>query len=1018
MLHKLSKISSANPIVVLTCIIVSVIFSVYFISGIPVKLAPPIDLKTITIKSEWPGAIAAEIESEILQDQEILIASMSSVASMEASVTNGSSSIVLSIKNDSTLEQAFLELTSRLNTIQDYPADALPPKITLGASNDLTAIAWISVRTTGENTRPIHEYSDFVKQRVKPKLDRIRGLSVSGMLGNRGKFLNIEVDLQKAASLGIDLTKLASSLKSKGRSSGGSIDDGRRQLTLRLNSTYTLDRLPNMIISSANDRFVRLGDFAKVQIEYQEPLGIYSENGGRSITFGLQSDHNVNVPKTMKKVRSVIDELNDELLNKNGLLIEIAYDDSLYINQAISQVYVNLFTGFLMALIILWLFIGNFKAASMAALCIPLVALYTLVIFHAFDRSLNVISLAGLAIGMAIAIDASIIVFENISRHLQHNEFSELSTSLATREVSGAIFASTVTTVAIFLPIVFMDNATGQLFTDLAISIATSVTLSLLLSVTIIPSFMSYFASKNKRFLEQSSVSSFRWEKLFLAILRSTKSKVKSIVLLVIILLGSIGLNLLLFPKLDYLPQGNQNAIYAYISVPSGTSHGVRVDLENAINSRIIPHYKQVKEPYINNYWLGLYESYGFLGLRAVEPKDVNELVKLLNSNILHGLPNMKAYASRNSIFSRLGGGRVVDVHIIGSDFTNISYVAELARDLIKQSSSKIMVRTIPTLRSEQPEYRLTADPFVLSENDWEFSQFSQVMNVLGDGLWVNSFAYKNQNLPVKITSSEKFTPYSIRDASIIAGSGRLLSIGEVASGDRSFTETSIRKIDGMRAITLRISPPQNMTVQTIIDLVKTEVEPQLVSSMNIDTQVTYQGTADALTKAISDIFNGILFALFILYLITSFLFRSFKDSFYVLITIPLATLGGLLSLRLVNTFSFQPLDLITMIGFIILLGLVINNAILLLAEIRRAQIHKEIYTAIKIALHNRTRPILMSTLTTVFGLLPFIVFSGSGSELYRGLASVIVGGVLVNALFTLVLIPALVLAGERSKLN
>jgi multidrug efflux pump subunit AcrB len=316
----------------------------------------------------------------------------------------------------------------------------------------------------------------------------------------------------------------------------------------------------------------------------------------------------------------------------------------------------------------------------------------------------------------------------------------------------------------------------------------------------------------------------------------------------------------------------------------------------------------------------------------------------------------------------------------------------------------------MPGLAFDEPEFRLVPDDRALADNGWDRYDLGKVLNTLGDGLWLGEFFDGNQRLDLKMTSSESLTPYSMPNYPLTTGFGEVTTIGQLATGEQLVSAATIRRINGARTITLRVTPPQGMSLEQAINSIKQKVEPQLAPLMKNNTQIVYEGTAAALSTAISAMGKNVLLAILILYLVIAALFSSFKDSLYVVLTIPLAAVGGFVAIRLTNLFVFQPLDLLTMIGFVILLGMVVNNAILLVAEIRRATTEQYyLVDAIRQGLLNRTRPILMTTLTTVFGMLPLLLIPGEGSELYRGLAAIVIGGMLSNVVFTFILVPTLV---------
>lgn len=1010
MVLQISNAAIKNPTAVISCIVLTVVIGLGYIFKLPVQLVPDVELDRITVHSNWPGAAPAEVEAQLLKPQENLFAKLTGLVNLEASATYGRSTIVLTLDQKTVIENAILELVNSLNSIPNYPVDADEPVVVVGAGSNATAISWLSISPAEGNTESVLNYLNLIEQVVLPRLERIEGVASSRLIGGRKQVLAIEVDPYKAASFGIEIPQLARQLSRNDNVSAGSIDVGRRKLSLRLASGYDIEQLSQMIISRRDGRIVRLGDIAEVKMDYAKPDGVFSENGGTSIAISIQAVKNVSVLEVMERLKSEVAKLGEGVLKRNGLNIIQVYDETVYINQAIEQVYANLALGIFLAIGILWWFMRQFGATMVVAFCIPLTLFSAFILIGVMGRSINVVSLAGLALSAGLSLDAAIVVFENVMRHFQRGGDREQASIIATRQVTGALIASTLTTVAIFLPIIFTEDTTSQLFSDLAIAITATVVLALFVSVTVIPAMLvrlksvAATAQTGDRFAEL-------WDRWTDMVIRQTSTERRRWTWLISLVSGAIVLSYLLLPKTDYLPQGNQNSIFAFISPPPGVSLEVaHNELEKTINERMLPYNRHEKQPYVNNYWLGFYGRYGFLGATTVDSDKVGELIDVINAEILKDLPDVRAYASRTSIFGRFSGGRVIDVNVQGTDTENLMEVANDGYRLIGEALPGSSVRPIPGLAFDEPEFRLVPNDRALADNGWDRYDLGKVLNTLGDGLWLGEFFDGSQRLDLKMTSSELLTPRSMLNFPMITANGDVSTIGELADGEQLVSAATIRRINGARTITLQITPPKDLSLEQAIAIIKEKVEPQLAPMMKNNTQIVYEGTAAALGTAISAMGKNVLLAILILYLVIAALFSSFKDSLYVVLTIPLAAVGGFLAIRLTNLFVFQPLDLLTMIGFVILLGMVVNNAILLVAEIRRAAAeHYYLVDAIKQGLRNRSRPIFMTTLTTVFGMLPLLLIPGEGSELYRGLAAIVIGGMLSNVVFTFILVPTLI---------
>jgi multidrug efflux pump subunit AcrB len=316
-----------------------------------------------------------------------------------------------------------------------------------------------------------------------------------------------------------------------------------------------------------------------------------------------------------------------------------------------------------------------------------------------------------------------------------------------------------------------------------------------------------------------------------------------------------------------------------------------------------------------------------------------------------------------------------------------------------------------------EPELRLTPDDRRIVEAGWSRAEVGSVIRALGDGLFIGEHFDGEKRMNVILRGEVWSTPEELASLPVATPSGAVVPIGELVSIERTVGPSSLRRVDRRRTVTLAVTPPDGMSLEEALETLQETVEPRLAALLPADGVIRYGGSADSLAEAIRTMGENFLIALLVLFLLMAALFRSIRDSLLVVLALPLATVGGVVALRLLNLATFQPLDLLTMIGFVILLGLVVNNAILLVHQTRCAE--REGSTrreAVRDALRVRLRPILMSTLTSILGMLPLLLMPGAGSVIYRGLASVIVGGMSVSTLFTLVLLPSLLRIGETAR--
>lgn len=1011
---QLTRLSLGNPVAVAVAGILLALFGSIALLKLPIQLTPDVERPRIFIGTDWRGAAPQEVESEILEPQENALRGMPGVIKMTSEAEQGEAQITLELAPQVDLDRALLDVLNRLNQVPDYPADAEEPFINTGGRGFEGAIAWFALRAAKGNDRDIAGYQTFVEETVLPRIERVPGMASANAFGGRRQVIRIHFDPYRAADLGIDLSRIPALMAGNEDVSGGFADVGRREYTIRYAGKFDIDQFGDMVLAWRDGRPVRLRDIADVRVGLADPSGTLSQNGGPSIAMNAIPEVGVNVLQVMADLKAAVAELREGPLANAGLAIEQVYDESEYINASIRMVQTNLILGVCLAIGVLWWFLRKFRATLMVALAIPLCLLGAFIGLFATGRTLNTISLAGLAFAVGMVLDAAIVVLENIVRLRERGRDADEAAARGAGQVWGALLASTATTVAVFLPVVFLEDVAGQLFADLALVISVAVITSLFVALTVVP-------TGAKVWLRHASLRDPHkawWDRMADGVMKLTDTSRRRWGWIAALVTIPVLVVLLLRPEADYLPEGQQNLIRAFIQAPPGMNvPTTKREIIDVLNDRLRPHLNGEKQPAIESYWLGVFGSSGFMGVRAKDRTEVPELLDVLNEEIFVDIPDTLVNASRAAVFGRLGGGRAIEMDLQSADTNTLLSAARRGVELIPQVLPGVQVRANPGLEMAEPELRLVPDDRRIAEVGWDRRQLAVVTQALGDGAFVGEYFDGDRRLNVLLEAEPWTTPEEMAAVPVATPSGRVVPVGSLVALQETASPAEIRRVDRRRTLTLDVTPPQDLSLEAAIATLKSEVAPSLREMLPADAFINYSGTADSLNRALASMSQSFVLAVIILYLLISALFRSFKDSLLVVLTIPLATFGGVLALNVLNWVGiFQPMDLLTMIGFVIVLGLVVNNAILLVHQARMGEREEGMdrATAVNDAVHRRLRPILMSTLTTLFGMLPLVVIPGAGTELYRGMAAVIVGGMAVSTLFTLILLPSLLRLGEE----
>ena len=705
----------------------------------------------------------------------------------------------------------------------------------------------------------------------------------------------------------------------------------------------------------------------------------------------------------MSDLRSAVQEIENGPFKRAKLNIEQVYDETVYINSAIELLRNNLALGILLAVGILWWFLRKLRATFIVALTIPLCLLVTFIVMNLTGRTMNVISLAGMAFAVGMVMDAAIIVLENIVRMREQGASSLEAAFKGTKQVWPALLASTLTTIAIFLPIIFLKDQSGQLFSDLAIAISAAIATSLVVASTVIPTAMYKFTAG----LTLKDKHTAWWDNITSFIMKITDTPFKRWVWILGLITLPIFITYIFFPKTDYLPTGNRNLVFGIVIPPPGVNiEHIEKEMGEVIIKRMQPYINGEKEPKIKHYFFVASSGSIFLGARSADPskEKVDQTMQVVRSAVT-GFPDSFPIVQKASLFSGVGGRTEIDINIQGSDIDSLLRAALIGFVKIPSVFNGSRARPRPGLQLAEPELQMDPKEDRLVEAGWNRSTMANVTRLLGQGLFVGEYFNGEEKLDIIARVEPWTTPEELGAIPLYTPDGGVLPVSELVDLKRTAGPDVIRRLDRRRTITLELRPPQGMPLEVAIETIQKEIVPLMQQVLPEDGEIRLSGSADNLKTAIQSFISSFILAVIILYLLISALFRSFLDSVLVVMALPLATIGGVLMLRLLGL----PADLLTMLGFIILLGLVVNNAILLVHQAREAERNgKERVDAVHEAVRIRLRPILMSTLTSIFGMLPLLLIPGAGTELYKGLAGVIVGGMLVSAAFTLILLPSL----------
>ncbi|TWT23278.1 efflux RND transporter permease subunit [Luteimonas marina] len=1008
---KLTESSLRNPAAVAVAVALVCAFGLLSLGKLPLQLFPDIERPQMSIQTGWRAASPQEMESEIVEPIETVLQGLPGLEEIASNVNAGNSWINLTFAVGSDMDAMLVEVLARMNRLPPLPRDATPPVVQAGADNANNSLTYFFVQKLPGTPGSILDYRQLIEDRVVPRITSVEGVAGVAVNGGAAEELTITLDLARAAALDIRIPDVAAVAARATDVSGGIVEAGRREYVLRFAGRYSPEAMGELILAWRDGRPVRLADVATVEVKRPEQRFFSYQNGNPAIGLRILRTNDANVLATLEEVKRVVADLREQELEPLGLDIAQSFDASVFINRAIGLLSGSLFAGVLLAVGCLWWFLRDVRATVLIACAIPISLLATFIVLQLTGRSLNVISLAGLAFAVGMVMDAAVVVAENIVRLREHGVPAARAALEGTRQVGGALVASTLTTIAVFLPVVFMEDVEGQLFADLALTISIAVGISLLVAMSVLPAAAGNWLRSRPREQRRHRY----WTDIGDWALRTTRTRRRQLAWVGALVLAPALLAALLMPQIDYLPPVKRAAVDAFFTFPPGMSpERVNREVAPVLMERMRPYMEGGKQPRLSNWYLNLWPGGGTLGARVVDPDAIGELERIVRDEVVVGFPDTRAFASEGELFGGFGGSaRAIAIHLQHGDGDALARAAEAGRRALAERFAGANVQAWPNADAGTPELRISPDDRRLAEAGWQRSDLGTVVRALGDGQWLGEHFDGDRRLPIILRSArDAADPFEA--APLATPRGGVLSLGELAQVRTVIAPNQLRRIDRRRTVTLTVDPPAAMSLEEALRIVDGEIVPALRAELPADAAVRVSGSADRLDQVVGSMGANFAMALLVLFMLMAAMFRSLRDSLFVMATLPLAVLGGVVGLRVLDLAAGQTLDLLSMIGFILLMGMVINNAILLVAQAREAQsAGASLDDALRQALDQRLRPILIAALTGVLGALPMAINPGPGAVIYRGLAAVSVGGVALSLVFTVVLVPALMRLGD-----
>lgn len=1026
--------------VVAVTVIMLMVLGIVAATRVPVQMIPDLETRIISIDTRWPGATPQDVEKEILIEQEEYLRGLPNLKRMTSEASTGGAEIELEFPFGTDANEALLEVNNALSQVPSYPENVDEPVL---RSDSFSYNPFMSFRLVPVEGNPkghdINMLRDFVDDNIRPVLERVEGVSQVRLGGGAERQIRIRIDPAKLAERQLSLSSVREAVRTRNTdTSAGDIDSGKRRYLMRtVGRFHTLDELRDLILVRRGDSVTRLSDVATVELVHAELRNLSYSDGEANIRISLVRQTGSNVISIKKKVLPEMERLNREILEPEGLVMMLTNDDVRYVQSSVNNVVKNILIGAFLATLVLYIFLRSASATLIGMTGMPVCIVAGFIGLLLMDRTINVISLAGIAFAIGMTIDNTIVVLESIEVERRKGKSRFDAARDGVKAVWTAVLSGTMTTVLVFLPILFVKEEAGQLFSDIGIAISASIIVSMLVAIAVVPVAFANMPERKMKMAASRKAANRkpRDPRLLKPISWLFAKGWRRAFCMVFTLVATVAAFAFLTPSAEYLPEGEEAKAFSTMIAPPGYSLREMEKIALEIQEEFLPAMKDEPE----NFDSGKSEIPALarmtiiiqpesLRLIAVTKnhKHIDPYIGIVNERF-RKFPGMRAFSARGSIISSNDGGtRAVALDISGRDLPEIYKTALEVYRLSEEYIHDAQINSVPSsLTLGQPLLEIKPKWERLEELGFDAGDFGFAVAALSDGAFVDEFYFNDDKIDIFLFSEAEHHQEldQITTLPVYSPRGGVLPLGALASIEETVDTAEIRRVDGRRTVTLYVIPPRSVPLETAVHTVREKIVQPLREGGKLPEGISIDltGASDQLDSTRASLGQNMWIAVVLCYLQLVVIYRHWGYPFLILVTVPLGISGGIIGLWLLNFVGAllpkfglaaiqQPFDMITMLGFLILLGTAVNNPILIVERTMQNSRENGMspLESVKDAVASRLRPVLMTTCTTLMGLSPLVFIPGAGTELYRGLGAIVLFGLAFTALITLTFLPAM----------
>lgn len=1005
----LSDVSVKRPVFASVISLLLIAFGFVSFDRLSLREYPDIDPPIVTVEVEYPGAPANIVETRITELIEERIAGIEGIEFIESSSSDGESNVTIQFSIDRDIDSAANDIRDRISGITDnLPEDADPPEVQKVDSND-DVIIW---QNLSADSMSVPEITDYARRYLVDQYSTLDGVARVRVGGGLNYAMRIWLDRQEMAARNLSVSDVERALRAENvELPAGNLQSDERIFKARVDRQFkTTEKFSQLVLAEGDDGYlIRLGDIARVELGVEEDRLFFRGNGVPMVGIGIIKQSTANTIDVSSATKSLTDRLNKNL--PEGMYIHQSYDEAVFIEASIREVYTTLFIAVGCVVLVIYLFLGSFRAMLIPAITVPISLMATFIAVYIFGFSINLLTLLALVLAIGLVVDDAIVMLENIVRRIQEKGETPLVAAYhGARQVGFAIIATTLVLVSVFVPITFLKGDIGRLFTEFALTIAAAVAFSSLIALTLAPMLASKLLKEKQdnapfivRVVDRSIDTLRRYYRLSLLFV------LKRTFLVAVVFFGLIGATAWLLPNItqEFAPREDRGAFFLVVSGPEGASYSYIEEYMTEIERRLMPYvdsgeFKRllVRAPR----GFGRIENFngGFVIVIMEDWAKRRSAFTVMNEirGKLSDLPGVRAFPIMRQGF---GGGTQKPVQFVlgGPTYEKLAEWRDILIEKVNEDNPGLLGLD-SDYKETRPQIDFIVDYDRAAQLGVTIEEIGMTLQTMMGGRNITTFLDQGEEYDV-IVEGARAEQRSFTDISnIYVRSNRtdeLIPLSNIVTIKEYAAAETLSRYNRIRAITLEANLEEGYALGEGLEHLSQLVREHLPDEAVID----YKGQSlDFITSGDSIVFVFIL-GLIIVFLVLAAQFESYIHPFVIMLTVPLAMGGGLLGLYLTGS----TLNIYSQIGLIMLVGLSAKNGILIVEFANQLRDEgKEFFNALIEAADIRFRPIIMTGLTTVAGAVPLVLSSGAGSETRMVIGIVVLTGVFAATFFTLYIVP------------